>query len=191
MSLLIDPADCVLVLVDVQEKFLDKVQELDGAGLIERIAFLVAGARFCGIPVVASAEAPEQMGGLDPALAEAAGYPAVIRKEVFGLADDPVVGPAVRATKRGTVVLVGLETDVCVAHSALGLLDEGLRVVVVEDAVASPGSAHIAGLERMRRAGAILVVTKQLHYEWMRTVSRAEAFLVSHPNLVAPPGVTL
>ncbi len=189
MSPLIDHEDCVLVLVDVQQKFLDKVEGLDTSGFIDRIGFISAAARFCEIPVIASVETPEVMGGLYPALVEAAGDPPVIRKEVFGLADDPLVGPVVRATERGTAVLVGLETDVCVAQSALGLLGQGMTVVVVEDAVASPGSAHGAGLTRMRDAGAILVVTKQLFYEWIRTVGRAEAFFAAHPTLVEPPGV--
>jgi nicotinamidase-related amidase len=70
-------------------------------------------------------------------------------------------------------VLVGLETDVCVAHSALGLLDRGYRVAVVRDATASPGEAHEAGIDRMRSAGAIVVTTKSLYYEWLRTVERA------------------
>ena len=191
MSLLIDPDDCVLLLVDVQEQFIAKVDGLETSGFIERIAFLAAAARFCAIPVIASVETPEHMGGLPPALVEATDGVPAIRKEVFGLADDPLVGPAVKATGRRTAVLVGLETDVCVAQSALCLLDQGMRVVVVEDAVASPGTAHAAGLDRMRRAGVIPVVAKQLFYEWMRTVARAAAFSAAHPAFVTPPGVTL
>jgi nicotinamidase-related amidase len=191
MGLLIDPDDCVLVIVDAQPGFLDRVEEDGRAGVIERIAFVALGARFCGIPVIASVESPEDWGDLHPDLVERIGDTRVIRKEVFGLAGDPLVGPEVRATGRGTAVLVGLETDVCVAHSALGLLDEGMRVVVVQDAVASPGRAHAAGLDRMLRAGAILVVAKQLHFEWMRTVARYQAFQAAHPDLVAPPGVVL
>lgn len=191
MGLLIDPDDCVLVIIDVQADFLARVDDPIKDGLLERIAFLALGARFCGIPVVASVESPEDWGGLHPALIDAVGDAPVLRKAVFGLADDPLVGPAVRETGRDTAVLTGLETDVCVAQSALGLLDEGLRVVVVEDAVGSPGSAHAAGLDRMRRAGVIPVVTKQLHYEWMRTVERSRAFRAAHPDLVQPPGVLL
>ena len=191
MGLLIDPDDCVLVVIDVQADFLARVDDPIKHGLLERIAFLALGARFCGIPVVASVESPEDWGGLHPALVDAVGDAPVLRKAVFGLADDPLVGPAVRATGRGTAVLTGLETDVCVAQSALGLRDEGLRVVVVEDAVGSPGSAHAAGLDRMRRAGVVPVVTKQLHYEWMRTVEQARAFQAAHPDLVQPPGVLL
>lgn len=191
MGLLIDPDDCVLVIIDVQADFLARVEDETKDGLLERIAFLALGARFCGIPIVASVESPDDWGGLHPALVEAVGDAPVLPKVVFGLADDPLVGPAVRDTGRGTAVLVGLETDVCVAQSALGLMDEGRRVVVVEDAVDSPGSAHAAGLDRMRRAGVIPVVTKQLHYEWMRTVERSRAFRAAHADLVQPPGVLL
>ena len=191
MGRLVDSDDSVLVLVDVQPKFLDRVEDGNADGLVERIAFLVLSARFCEIPIIASVEFPEDWGDLHPDLAAVAGDAPVLRKEVFGLADDPVVRPAVLGTGRGTAVLVGLETDVCVAQSALGLLDLGLRVAVVEDAVASPGTAHGAGLDRMRRAGVIPVVTKQLHYEWMRTVARSRAFNSAHPGLVEPPGVVL
>lgn len=191
MGSLIDPADSVLVVIDVQGDFLARVEDETKDGLLERIVFLVESARFCGIPVIASVESPEDWGGLHPELMEAVGEAPVLRKVVFGLCGDPLVGPALRETGRRTAVLVGLETDVCVAQSALGLLDEGFRVVVVEDAVGSPGSAHAAGLERMRRAGAIPVVAKQLHYEWLRTVERSRAFRAAHPGYVDPPGVLL
>ena len=191
MSLLVDPDDSVLVVVDVQADFLARIEPAVRDGLVERIAFLVLSARFAGVPIIASVESPEDWGGLHPDLIEPVGDAPVLRKVVFGLADDPLVGPAVEAAGRGTVVLTGLETDVCVAQSALGLLDRGHRVVVVEDAVGSPGRAHTAGLDRMRRAGAIPVVAKQLHYEWMRTVERSRAFQAAHPDLVQPPGVVL
>jgi nicotinamidase-related amidase len=187
---LVDPADSLLAIVDVQEGFLDRVGDDARAGVVERIAFLATSARFSGIPIVATVESPEEWGGLHPALVEPVAGAPVLQKEVFGLADDPRVGPAVAATGRGTVVLTGLETDVCVAQSALGLLDRGSRVVVVADAVASPGNAHAAGIERMRRAGAVVVVAKQLHYEWMRTVERSRRFSAEHPRL-EPPGVLL
>ncbi|MGN6378264.1 MAG: isochorismatase family protein [Gaiellales bacterium] len=188
---MIDADDSVLVMIDVQEGFLERVEAPARAGLVERIAFLALSAEHCGVPIIATVESPERWGGLYPVLAGAIGRSPVIRKEVFGLADDPMVAPAVRETGRSTAVLVGLETDVCVAQSALGLLDWGLTVAVVEDAVASPGNAHAAGLDRMRRAGVIPVVSKQLHYEWMRTVERSQAFEAANPGLVQPPGLLL
>ena len=93
----------------------------------------------------------------------------------FGLAADPEIMTAVQNTGRKTAVLVGLETDVCVAQSALGLLQKGYRVVVPADAVESPGPCQVAGLERMRSAGVIISSVKGTFYEWMRTVDRGKA----------------
>jgi nicotinamidase-related amidase len=190
VSRLIDPADSLLVLIDVQAGFVERVEPERSDGLLDRIAFLVHSAAFCAIPVLATVETPEDWGAVHPQVSEAIGDAPVIRKEVFGLADDASVWPAVQATGRSTAVLAGLETDVCVAQSALGLLDRGLRVVVVADAVASPGSAHAAGIERMRQAGVLLVAAKQLHYEWIRTVERSRAFEAAHADR-QPPGVLL
>ena len=88
-------------------------------------------------------------------------------------------------------MLVGMETDVCVAQSALGLLDTGYRVVVVRDAVAAPGAAHEQGLDRMRDAGAVLIGTKGLFYEWTRTVGRASEVEERMAGVAWPEELTL
>jgi nicotinamidase-related amidase len=98
---------------------------------------------------------------------------------------------AVAATGRRTVVLVGMETDVCVAHSALGLLDRGYRVVVVRDAVLAPGDAHDDGIERMRAAGVTLIGAKGLFYEWVRTVETAWKIGDAISSVPVPDGLIL
>jgi nicotinamidase-related amidase len=115
MSRLVDPDDSALVAIDVQPGFVDRVEPDARAGVVERIAFLAVSARFCAVPVIATVESPEDWGGVHPELAAAVGDAPVLRKEVFGLAHDPAVWPAVEATGRRTVVVCGLETDVCVA----------------------------------------------------------------------------
>jgi nicotinamidase-related amidase len=188
---LIDAADSVLVLVDVQEKFLERVEAERQAGFLERIAFLAQAARWLEIPILATVERPEDWGGLHPALARVLPDTAPTRKEVFALADDEAVWALLRAVERGTVVLSGLETDVCVAQSALSLLAKGYQVVAVGDAVASPGEPHEYGLSRMRAAGVLVLSAKQLFYEWMRTVPTSRRFRAEHPDLGVPPGMTL
>jgi nicotinamidase-related amidase len=100
-------------------------------------------------------------------------------------------GANVEGTGRRTTVLVGLETDVCVAQSALGLLERGYRVVAVADATGSPGTAHAAGLARMRDAGVIIVETKNLYYEWLRTVERVGQFRRANAHVKVPEGMRL
>ena len=97
-----------------------------------------------------------------------------------------------RNTGRTTAILVGFETDVCVAQSAIGLLGQGYRVVVVADATGSPGTGHGFGLERMRGAGVLLSSVKGVYYEWVRTVQRDRAFWEQHATALGrADGITL
>jgi nicotinamidase-related amidase len=192
-SLLIDVDDSLLALIDVQTVFLDKLPEAESAILLERICWLVGVARWAGVPLVVMAEDISSNGAVHPAVAAALSpQTAVNNKMQFGLAAEPDILQAVRDCERNTAVLVGLETDVCVCQSALGLLDRGLRVVVVADAVASPGPDHAYGLQRMRAAGVIVVGLKGLFYEWMRTVPKSEQFNAECGDaLPLPSGVRL
>jgi nicotinamidase-related amidase len=188
---LVDASDSVLVAVDVQERFLDRVEAARRHGLGERIAFLAEAARWLGIPVIATVERPEDWGGPPHVLRLVLAGAEPIRKEVFAAGDDDAVWPEIARHERGTAVLCGLETDVCVAQSALSLLARGYRVVAVADAVASPGEAHEYGLARMRDAGVLVLSAKQLFYEWMRTVPTTRNFHSDHPDLAEPPGMVL
>ena len=91
---------------------------------------------------------------------------------VFGLVGQSDILEAIEKTNRQTTILVGLETDVCVTHSALGLLNKGYQVAVVDDATcSSPGkNAHDYGIERMKHAGVVITSVKSLYFEWVRTV---------------------
>jgi nicotinamidase-related amidase len=110
-------------------------------------------------------------------------------KMIFGLAAQPDILEAVQNTNRKTAVLIGYETDVCVAHSALGLIDLGYRVAIVADATGSPGDAHQIGLNRIRDAGGIIVSAKSLYYEWIRTVAKSIEF--ENSEIETPDGIIL
>jgi nicotinamidase-related amidase len=184
-STLVDIEDSVLVVIDVQAAFLGKLPPEDPQPLLDRICWLIRVARCLEVPVVVTAEDISDLGSIDPQVARALppGTP-IHDKGVYGLAADPAILGAIEQTGRKTVILVGLETDVCVAHSALGLRQRGYEVVVLADATASPGAAHDFGLERVRGAGALVLCTKSLFYEWLRTVERTRQFWQEHGERV-------
>ena len=113
----------------------------------------------------------------------------VFTKPVFDAAACPEIMAAVAATGRRTAVLCGFETDVCVTHSAVGLVEAGYRVVVAVDAVYSPAGAQAFGLARLRDLGVELVHCKGIYYDWVRTLEAALAFEREHPDLAEPPGL--
>ena len=73
-----------------------------------------------------------------------------------------------RALGRLDAVLVGMETHVCVAQTALDLLEAGFRVHLPIDALASRGRHdHAAALRRMERAGAERTTAEAVAFEWV------------------------
>jgi nicotinamidase-related amidase len=188
---LIDHQDSVLIVIDAQPAFLDKLPEGKRRALVSRLCWLIGVATWLDIPLVVTAEDVPHLDGPMPEIARMLPDTPVFDKMIFGLADDPAILGAVARTNRNTIVLVGLETDVCVAQSALGLLERGYHVVAVADATGSPGSAHAAGLARMRDAGVVILDVKGLYYEWLRTVEQVQRFRTERADLPIPEGMRL
>lgn len=62
-----------------------------------------------------------------------------------------------------SVILCGIETHVCVQRTALDLLERGLAVHCVADAISSRSMTDRAiGLERMRQAGAFITTSESV-----------------------------
>jgi nicotinamidase-related amidase len=186
--------DSVLVVVDAQPGFFayDALSEDDAqraADAVTRITWMAGLAALLEIPVVVVEEGPERNGHTDPGILERvpAGTPA-IEKTTFGLTACEAAVEAIRASGRGTAVLVGFETDVCVAQSAIGLVELGLRAAVLEDAVYTNSAVeHERGLTRMTGAGVERNHCKGLTFEWLHTVERALETFPEAAALGTPP----
>ena len=167
---LIERERSCLVVIDVQQYFLEKLPLPWRAPLVERIEWLMRVASLLDIPILATAEDVERDGPLVPELARRlpAAAPPVFNKMVFGLWGQEDIRAAVEAVGRDSFVLAGLETDVCVAQSALGLHGAGYQVAVVADACASPPPNHEHGLWRLEGSGVISTSVKTVFYEWVR-----------------------
>jgi nicotinamidase-related amidase len=142
-----------LVVVDVQDGFRSYDTFAGVAGACGR---LVEGAAILDVPVIATEQYPKGLKRTAPEV----GLPDTatrVEKSVFS---------AVRADgfdlgERDQVLICGIEAHVCVAQTALDLLDRGIAVQVVTDAV---GSRHAhdreIGLHRLDRAGATLTTVE-------------------------------
>lgn len=189
-SSLIEVNDSLLLAIDIQAHFVKKESEIEPNPLLQRMCWVIKVANWFGVPLIVTAEDIPHTGNVADGVAAILPLGTNIYNEMtFGLAAQPDILEAVEQTQRKTAVLIGYETDVCVAHSALGLLDLGYRVVVVADATGSPGDAHQIGLERIRHAGGIILSAKSLYYEWVRTVNKALEFEAS--GIETPEGILL
>lgn len=169
---LFDVRDSLLILIDVQDLFLRKLDESAAKGLVERIRWLVQVAGSPDVPIIVTAEDIESNGGTTTLVRDVLPSDvADLDKVIFGLASQPDILQKVEATGKKTAILVGLETDVCVQHSAIGLAELGYKVAVVVDATASPETGHQIGVDRMRSAGIAMVSCKSLFFEWTRDLA--------------------
>jgi nicotinamidase-related amidase len=151
---LYDRRRAALIVVDVQDGF----RSYDSfAGVAAAAGRLVEGAKILDVPIIATEQYPKglQHTAVEVGLAE--GDATLVEKSVFSA----VRADGFNLAGRNQVLLCGIEAHVCVMQTALDLLDRGVSVQVVTDAV---GSRHAhdreVGLARLDRAGATLTTVE-------------------------------
>lgn len=181
---LVDVDDSVLVVIDIQDSFLGKYDASISGHLVEKAVWIIQIAKYFGVPIVAMAEDIPHGGDLTQPILDALPEDCKTHnKDFFGVAGNPEILAAIDATGRKTAVLIGVETDVCVCQSAIGLMQQGYQVVVLSDAVATTAGSDAVGLNRMRDAGAVISAVKPLYYEWQRSVSNCRKMSAEAPEL--------
>jgi nicotinamidase-related amidase len=157
-------ADTGLLVIDVQEKLMAKIPAADA--VICNIAFLIDSARLLGMPVAATEQYPKGLGPTVPELAQR--LPERPDKVAFSSCAVPAVLEGFRRTARHKIVLAGIETHVCVLHTALDLLALDFRVYLAADAVASRYAIDWEfALRRLEQAGAIVTTSETAVFEWI------------------------
>ena len=79
------------------------------------------------------------------------------------------------APERSMIVLAGCEAHVCLLQTALDLLEDEFDVWVVTDACSSRTERNRdAAFDRLAGAGAELITTEMLAFEWLRTAEHAD-----------------
>jgi len=154
----------VLLLIDLQERLMPAID--DNKTVLARAVRLAEAARLLEVPVLATQQYPA---GLGPTVAELAGYPqAVLAKTTFSAAGDPGFA-ALLPAGANEIVVAGVEAHVCVLQTVLGMLGSGHRVLVAADATGSRDPAdREAALARARQAGAQIVTSEMVLFEWLR-----------------------
>jgi nicotinamidase-related amidase len=187
--MLLDAQDSQLVLVDYQQRLMPAIHE--GELVVANAIRLARIAQLLQVPVWATEENPEGLGGTVEAL-----QPLVAGRIVSKMEFDatsvllPRLKPAAKpaqggnarslpkhlqkaapppAAGRESLVLAGCEAHVCLMQTALGLLEEELDVWVVTDACSSRSERNRdAAFDRLAGAGAELVTTEMVAFEWLR-----------------------
>ena len=159
----LDPASTVFFVVDVQEKLAAAMPDDAREKLVKNTQILLEAAKILGITVMTSEQYPKGLGPTLPALT----LPnAPMPKMTFDAISDLAISRALAATHARAVVVVGMETHVCVFQTARSLVKRGYATYVVADAVTSRSKKNRAlGLALCERAGAIVAPTETILFD--------------------------
>lgn len=187
--MLLDASESQLVLVDYQERLMPAIFE--GPAVLANALRLAQIAQLMEVPVWGTEQNPSRLGGNDAALRALCQN--TLAKMHFSAAEEglgewlrppakPQQGgnarslpkhlqkPAQQTPERGTIVIAGCEAHVCLLQTALDLIEDEFEVWVVTDACSSRTERNRdAAFDRLAGAGAELLTTEMVAFEWLRT----------------------
>lgn len=187
--MLLDASDSQLVLVDYQARLMPAIFE--SPQVLANALRLARMAQALRVPTWGTEQNPEKLGANPPELRDLCQK--TLSKTHFGAVSDgladwlrpparPVPGnarslpkhlqkpAAAPAAERQTVVVAGCEAHVCLMQTALELIEQEFDVWVVTDACGSRTERNRdAAFDRLASAGAELVTTEMVAFEWLRT----------------------
>jgi nicotinamidase-related amidase len=154
-----------LLAVDLQDTLIGMLTRPAAAELRARAGLAISAAAGLGIPVLFTEQVPEKLGSTSAPLRKLAPAAPVFAKNTFSAAADSAVLNALRERQIEHVLLIGLETPICVYQSALGLIAEGFQVTVLSDAIgARRPDDHATVLAALRHSGVHVLPTETVLY---------------------------
>ncbi len=190
--MLLELQDSQLVLVDYQSQLMPVMHE--GEAVLRNGVRLAQMAHLLKVPPWGTEQNPERLGHNPVEISEVCRR--TLAKMSFGACEEglgEVLRPqasapsgnarslprhlqkAVPAPVRNSVVIAGCEAHICLLQTALGLLEEEFEVWVVTDACASRSERNRdAAFDRLAGAGAELLTTEMVAFEWLRTAEHPQ-----------------
>ena len=183
---LMQPADTVLVVVDVQERLLPAI---DRQALIQwNIRRLLDAARVLEVPALATEQYPRGLGATVQSLAAYFDDPPA--KLCFSCAGSEEFRRQLHGMKRAKVLLVGIETHVCIQQTALDLMSAGYHVYLAVDAIGARAALdHDVAIRRLETLGATVTTTEAVVFEWCEVAGTEQFKAIRELVMETPPAL--
>lgn len=163
--------DTGLLVVDMQARLLPLIP--NHQRIIWNVRRVIEGAKILSVPIAAAEQYPQGLGPTTPEVAEL--LSATPAKTMFSCRECGDLLSEFQQRSIGKILVVGIETHVCVQQTALDLLAEGYRVYLAVDATGARYEVdYSTALRRMEGSGITLTTVEAALFEWCETSSAAE-----------------
>ena len=162
--------DTAFVLIDIQEKFLPVIYDIQG--VIDNANRLVQGASILNIPLLVTEQYPKGLGktveGISFVCLDRMKSQEIIEKIAFDCFGCDEFVNKINQLNRKSLVIFGIEAHVCVLKTSLEALNRGYEVHLIADAVSSRTQRNRdIAIERMRQSGAFIASTEMILFQLM------------------------
>lgn len=165
--MLIHPQKSCLLVVDIQEKLAPAIHEKEV--LIQNSKWLIEIASILGITIMTSEQYPQGIGHTIDELREVLPKDKYMEKTHFSCMSEPSCHKMIHDSNLEQIIVIGMESHVCVMQTAIQLKQQGLEVYVAADCVSSRNpNDKLYALERMRSCGIHIVTREMVAFEWMQ-----------------------
>ncbi len=176
-KILVTPGECCLHIIDPHKSLMDHIYEAEKVVRVMELMFECA--KVLDLPIVASTQYKKGLGPfVEPiqTLVDTHNIPCQDKLEFSAYKNDATVDMVKRvAGKASTVILIGVETHICIYQSSAALLEMGYQPWIVADGVSSRSQDnHILGLQRLQALGAVVGPAEMIIYELLAKAGTAQ-----------------
>ena len=165
-----NPQEVILLVIDVQGKLATMMHQ--AKEVQHRCIKTIEIAKIFEIPILWSEQAPDKIGATVPEIAALLANQQPIVKQSFSCYGCADFVNQISALRRKRVIVVGIETHVCVYQTVRDLMKHGYQVDLVVDAVgARDAFNHQVGVDRMRVEGAAITSTEMLFCDLLESAA--------------------
>ena len=174
--------EAVLLVVDVQGKLVPAIHKELYPRALRNMQIAIEAAATLGIPIFVTEQYPKGLGKTVPevmGVLDVKEY-RLFEKMTFSCARDEGFLSAVSELNRRQVIIVGMETHVCVYQTSVDLCRAGYSLFILDDAVSSRFLHNYqSGLQALRDAGCTVISTETAIFELLKVAATPEFKKVS------------
>ena len=169
-----DIQDSIFLITDIQEKLLNAVFNKDL--LKNKAIILVKAASVLNIPIFVTEQYPKGLGSTIPEIKTILQKNSVIQEKTdFNAFENKSFFEKFNNLDKKQIIIMGIETHVCVYQTAEYLLKNGFNVTLAADACGSRSKdEHNCGIDNLKQKGADIKSTEMILFELLKTAK--------HPN---------
>lgn len=157
----------LLHIIDTQERIFDVMHNKEF--LRENLVRMLKGVQILNLPIIWMEQYPKGLGATIPELNDLLTDKSPMEKMCFSSCDQPDFISEIHKTGKNTILIMGIETHVCVYQTVFGLLARGFEVEVIADAVSSRTEKNYElGLRIIENAGAKLTTVEMALFELLQ-----------------------